>query len=124
MVLHRGLGQLKDATDRFVALSLHHQRKHFNLPFCQPAIGGRHAQSVGSKNLFCCRVWRQRVANKDFGRNVDTAGESSSTLPASSNYQTALAAYRLAVERWLRAAITLRRGTRVTEDSRADLPAR
>ena len=32
--------------------SLHHQREHFNLPFCQPAIGGRQAQPVGSKNLF------------------------------------------------------------------------
>jgi len=42
LLLHGGLGQIKLTADSFVALPLHHECKHVDLPFRQPKLGGRH----------------------------------------------------------------------------------
>ena len=41
MVLHRRLGELEPSADRLVALALHHQRQHVDLPFGQSQVGRR-----------------------------------------------------------------------------------
>ena len=41
VVLHRRFREIEQAADRLVALALHHQRQHIDLPFSQAEVGRR-----------------------------------------------------------------------------------
>src|SRR5689334_9876514 len=67
-MLHGWLSGVQDAADRFVALTLHHQRQHFHLALSQAEIGWQDT-AAGRRN----DAWLG--ASKRFGRNIDVAGK-------------------------------------------------
>src|SRR5215211_8381280 len=73
VVFYRRFGHVEHATDRLVALPLHHESENIGLTLCQTRISRRDARLVGRELLWCGR--RQFLMHKNFGWNIDPAGE-------------------------------------------------
>ena len=75
VVLHRRFGEVEPAADRLVALALHHQRQHVDLPFGQSQIGRRRLRLGRRRSAARRRRFGALAGTEDLRRNIDAAGE-------------------------------------------------
>jgi len=75
VILDGRLRQIQDATNRLVALALHHERQHIELSSGQAEVSGRDRRRISSNASQHGAGKREVFPREDFGRNIDATGK-------------------------------------------------